>query len=333
MKLKKHLRTTLLLALGGLTLAACGSDKEGAPETVRQPVNLKAEIFTINAGEAAIWKGGQAVGIYMLKENTNEVVDTYANVKYVADNRGTTGYLVPADNQPMYYPADGSNVDFKVYYPYNPEVEQTLRAVEAYTEVRVDEHTAPDGFLYSRNAKGSNANTEASTVQIKSMLSQVSIDFHCTLDGASKLEAHIKNIATRARFDLMQGMFVEYTTEEDAVLPMTGTKNTVGGNTVFSMSSVIFSGQVPEKAQLEVIVKDSKDKILKEYLPIALTKVLEVEQQENQVEENTQYNIDAQLTEREDITTQVSSTASICIMNWNGSGDDADINVARPTGD
>ena len=80
------------------------------------------------------------------------------------------------------------------------------------------------------------------------------------------------------------------------------------------------------------MVKDSKDKILKEYRPIALTKVLEVEQKENQVEENTQYNIDAQLTEREDITTQVSSTASICIMNWNGSGDDAETNVARPEG-
>lgn len=321
--------TLLLLSL----LASCSSNQEPV-DFDRQPVVLKAEIFTIGSDVATVWSGGQAVGVYMVKSSTDELV--YANMKHFADNRGTTGYMVPDGNVPMYYPDDGSEVEFKVYYPYDPDASGSTvatRAVEAYTEVRVDEHTAPDGFLYSRNAKGSNANTEASTVQIKSMLSQVSIDFNCNLDGASKLEAHIKNISTRARFDLMQGMFVEYSTEEDAVLPMTGTKQTVGGNTVFSMSAVILSGVVPEEAELELVLtyRDEKNQeVVKKYNPIALKQALDLKQEGAKAEENTQYNITASLTESDDVATVVESKTAICIYNWAGASGDPDEDVARP---
>lgn len=95
-----------------------------------RPVILKAEVFTADNDAGTVWSGGQSIGVYMLKSGTSEVVGDHANLKFLADNRGSTGYLVPADNIPAYYPTDGTEVDFRVYYPYNQKRADTQFGTE-----------------------------------------------------------------------------------------------------------------------------------------------------------------------------------------------------------
>lgn len=330
MKTRKKILASLLLYLSAAAFTACSSEDGKEEAAVRQPIVLNGEVFSIDSKVGTVWSGGQAVGVYMLKSGTAEVVDNYANVKYLADNRGATGYLVPADNEPMYLPADGSQVDIRAYYPYDPNAgKATSRAADIYTtEVVIDEKTKPDDFLYSQNSKGlSNSNTHT-TVEIRSMLSLVKIDFECSLDGGAGLRAHIKNIANRAVFNLIEGKFTNYSVETETPLPMTGTTTQNTNSVTFNMKAVILPGQINRETVLTITVNDDKGNILKEYNPVSLQDVLELK--EEQVEENTQYNVAAQLTEKDEIETQLTGTSAICILNWTGGNDSPEGGVAHP---
>lgn len=323
-----------LFTLSALLCAATGcSSSDDEPVKQRQPVVLKGEIFALDSDVATVWSGGQAVGVYMVKKGTNEVIDGYANKKHFADNRGVTGYLVPADNVPMYLPDDGTEVDYRVYYPYDPEVKTDADAStrsyleSAYTEVIVDINTEPDGFLYCRNSKYSTGQKE-SVIQLKSMLSVVSIQFECPADTKS-LTATIKGTATKGLFDLMEGQFVNRIVEENKPLKMTGTKESTPESTTFTMQSVILSGEVEEKAEIEITTTNTQNETTT-YSPLPLNQTIEVHETDNKAEENTQYNVTAQITEgKSEITTEVTSKSSIVVLKW-VEDDEEGGGVARP---
>ena len=310
-----------LFTLSSLLWAATGcSSSDDEPVKQRQPVVLKGEIFAIGSDVATVWSGGQTVGVYMVKKGTNEVVDNYANKKHFADNRGTTGYLVPADNVPMYLPDDGTEVDYRVYYPYDPDVKSDLNDLtktyheKAYKEVTIGEKTKPDGFLFARNAK-SNKEEKVSTIQMKSMLSVVSMQVECPKETKS-LTATIKSTATKAIFDLMEGKFVKRVVEEEKPLKMTGTKDSTPESTTFTVQSVILSGQVEEEATIEITTTNNQNETTT-YQPLPLNQTIEVHETDNKAEENTQYNVSAQITEGSNqVTTEVTSKSSIVILKW-----------------
>ena len=45
---------------------------------------------------------------------------------------------------------------------------------------------------------------------------------------------------------------------------------------------------------------------------------------------NTQYDVAAQLTDNDNIETQLIGTSSICILNWTGGEEDPEGGIARP---
>lgn len=324
-----------LFTLSALLCAATGcSSSDDEPVKQRQPVVLKGEIFALDSDVATVWSGGQAVGVYMVKKGTNEVIDGYANKKHFADNRGVTGYLVPADNVPMYLPDDGTEVDYRVYYPYDPEVKtdadvSTRSYLEsAYCEVIVDKNTAPDGFLYSRNSNYSTAQKE-SVIQLKSMLSVVNLQVECPADTKS-LTATIKGTATKGLFDLMEGQFVKREVEVEKELPMKGTKESTSESTTFTMEAVILSGLVEMQSFLEILSVNTQNEVTT-YDPLPLAQIIEVDKTDNVAEENTQYNVSAQITEGSNqITTKLLDKSSIVILKWVEDEEDPIGGVARP---
>ena len=68
--------------------------------------------------------------------------------------------------------------------------------------------------------------------------------------------------------------------------------------------------------------------MLKTYTPIDLHEILEL--QDKQLPENTQYDVAAQLTDNDNIETQLIGTSSICILNWTGGEEDPEGGIARP---
>lgn len=319
----------LLLWPAGLGVTSCSGD-EPSGGTAPRPVVLKAEIFSFNSSVPTVWAGGQSVGVYMLKSGTQEVYGEYANVEYLADNRGTTGYLVPVSNTPIYLPADGSRVDFRVYYPYDKTV-QTRAMVKNTTRVEIDESTPGDGFLYSQNSRGVSYNYNQSTVQIKSMLSVVKMDVYCNVTDAYTLTATIRHTATRAVFDLLEGAFTERKVDEEHPLELNVTKQGEDDQMQFTMQATLLSGEVEEDAVIEISVENKQGEVVKTYEPAPLSEVMELPQDEG-ASENTSYEVDVQLNENSNqITTQVTAKTQIVILNWTGGDDDSETGVARPT--
>ena len=122
------LKILFWIGAAACTVAACSDDKE-EPKPARQEVVLEGEILTLGSDKTAQWKGGEEVGIYMLKAGTTEIVDNYANVKHIAEIRDNKLYFVPADKVPMYFPEDGSEVSIRAYYPYLEGVNPTMQEI------------------------------------------------------------------------------------------------------------------------------------------------------------------------------------------------------------
>lgn len=310
-----------------LGMLSCSDDKTEDGNGPR-PVILKAEVFTAENEAGTVWNGGQSIGVYMLKSGTSEVIGDHANLKFLADNRGSTGNLVPADNNPAYYPTDGTEVDFRVYYPYNENV-QTRSLGLNQTEVVINNTTKPDALLYSDNCRGKNG-SDRPTVQIKSMLSLIKMELHSDIKDAASVTATISKTATRAIFDIIEGKFVGRTVEEGNPIEITANKQTGTSGDIFNLQTSILSGLMEADAVIEIAVKDKSGNVFKSYKPASLRKVLDLG--EDQIaEENTQYAIDVQLNgNSEHITTQLAAKTQIVILKWNGNDDSATGGIARP---
>lgn len=310
-----------------LGFQSCSDDKtEG--ESNPQPVILKAEVYTAGNETGTVWNSGQSLGVYMLKNGTREIAGEHANLKFLADNRGSTGYLVPADNVPVYYPEDGTKVDFRVYYPYDEKIKTRSQDLHQ-TEVVITDKTQADALLYSDNSQG-NDGSGRPTVQLRSMLSAVKLDMHCDMEEAATITATIRNTAIRAVFDVIEGKFVKRPLEEGSSLQLTATRKTSTSGDIFTLQATLLSGVMEEGAEIEIEVKDKAGKVITSYQPAKLRKVLDLGK-DNVAEENTQYEIDGQLNAgSENITTQMAAKTQIVILKWNGNDDSAIGGIARP---
>ena len=310
-----------------LGFQSCSDDKtEG--EANPRPVILKAEVYTAGHETGTVLSSGQSLGVYILKNGTREIMGENANLKFLADNRGATGYLVPADNVPIYYPEDGTKVDFRVYYPYDEKIRTRSQDLHQ-TEVVITDKTKADALLYSDNSQGNDGSIRPS-VQLRSMLSAVKMDMHCDMEEAASITATIRNTAIRAVFDIIEGKFMKRTLDEGSPLQLTASRQTSTSGDVFTLQATLLSGVMEEGAEIEIEVKDKAGKVIKSYQPANLRKVLDLGK-DNVAEENTQYEIDGQLNaSSENITTQVAAKTQIVILKWNGNDDSAIGGIARP---
>ena len=344
--MKKKWINYLLLLPALLLGTACSNDDGGGEGDNRIPVVLKAEVYTINSNVATVWSGGQRVGVFMLKKGTNEVMSEYFNKEHIADNRGATGYLVPADNIPMYYPDDGTEVEFRVYYPYEPNLETMPITREAqenwdstyWETIIVDQDTKADQYAFGKNYlledDAYDKKEEFGLVYLRPILSEVKVDIHCTDANVKSLTATIQGMATQAKLDVINGKILNRQVEHN--IPMkTISTNEGDGSTTHSMSTVIIPGELEADATMQVTAQVTNSETgkteTKKYDSVLVSQMLQINQEKDEeVEQNTEYTIEAQLTENSStITTQLTGKKSIVVLKWT-EDDDEEGGVARP---
>jgi hypothetical protein len=117
----KTYRFSPLLAATLLAAGCAKNNDPGGPPENCDPVHFNATITqtpggnqTRTTGGGNAWAQGDRVGVFMTAAGTGGGT-IEANHPYTA---ATTGALTP-DGNPMYYPQDGSAVDFTAYYPYD----------------------------------------------------------------------------------------------------------------------------------------------------------------------------------------------------------------------
>ncbi|MGC3978603.1 MAG: fimbrillin family protein [Paludibacteraceae bacterium] len=133
----------LLLLLPLLWPAGCSSDED---TNIQPEVKPGDEVqFNIGFGPSTrattdiafntVFEDGDEIGVFALKEGTTDVVAQ--NVRLVRINGN---WVSATDADKIYYPLDGSKLDFYAYYPYLGDHNTTMDNLSF--EVKADQSTA-----------------------------------------------------------------------------------------------------------------------------------------------------------------------------------------------
>lgn len=201
MKLGKFLFTG---SLSLFALAACVSnDDKSEWNDGSQAINFTSSIQGLNTRAAnAEWTAGDKVGIFMKAANGDLSAATAANKLHTTDKNGNLT-ASNAENA-LYYPTDGSSVDFVAYYPYVTSLAGTTYKVDVATQT---DQPAID-LLYSDNAKDFAKGTSSTPqLQFAHMLSQIvfNIEKDATIPTLNGLKVTFKGLNTKADFTLADG--------------------------------------------------------------------------------------------------------------------------------
>ncbi|MBQ8674389.1 MAG: fimbrillin family protein [Bacteroides sp.] len=312
---KKNTYGHLLLGLLALLVIAC-KDKDEKGGIAPTPVSLKAGIYTIQAEEGSVWKAGEEFGVFMLKNGTSQVVADYANLLHTADDYSATGYLVP-DGEPMYYPTDGSLVDFIAYHPYDAQAGNTRASGYIVSfDLTNQQKASPDDFIYSNEGRGRSASGGSYELQLKPVLAQVVVELvpgsGYTDDDLKARDVTLRHMPVKAAFNLLEGRFLSPETSADVVL-----KAVTGA--AARREVVLLPGEVPDDMVLAVDMEAGGQ-------PFSLTGRL------NSVvphaEANTRYEVRVKVTP-DGLEPTLVSTSPIYVLDWQNDGDNVDEEIVE----
>lgn len=178
-----------------------------------QAINFTSSIQGLNTRAAnAEWTAGDKVGIFMKAANGDLSAATAANKLHTTDKNGNLT-ASNAENA-LYYPTDGSSVDFVAYYPYVISLPGNTYKVDVTTQT---DKPAID-LLYSDNAKGFAKGASGSPqLTFTHMLSQIvfNIEKDATIPTLDGLKVTFKGMNTKADFTLADGKLINAGTVAD----------------------------------------------------------------------------------------------------------------------
>lgn len=110
------------LTVSVLFTAGCSSNEpmDEQPVAARFSAGIK-QALPLQASHTKVsgntWEAGDVIGIFMVERGTIQIAQQTANKQHTA-TAGTTANFTPATGHEIYYPLNGSSVNFIAYYPY-----------------------------------------------------------------------------------------------------------------------------------------------------------------------------------------------------------------------
>lgn len=201
MKLEKLFFATVLL---GLAFTACvDNDDKSEWNDGSQPISFTSSIKGVNTRAVdSKWTAGDKIGVFM-KATSGDLASAIAvNKQHATDANGNVS-AVDADNA-LYYPTDGSSVDFIAYYPYTASLTGNVY------KVNVADQSKPENIdlLYSNNATGfAKGTANKPQLQFAHQLSQIvfNITKDATVPSLNGLTVTFEGMNTTADFALANG--------------------------------------------------------------------------------------------------------------------------------
>lgn len=213
MKLGKLL---LMGMLSSFVFTACvDNDDKSEWNDGSQPVSFTSSIKGVKTRAIDTkWTAGDKVGIFMKAAGGELTAATGVNKLHTTDANGN----LTASNaeSALYYPTDGSSVDFIAYYPYSTSLAGTTYKVDVVSQT---DQPAID-LLYSNNAMGFAKGAAAKPqLQFTHMLSQIifNIEKDNTIPTLNGLKVTFKGMNTKADFALADGTLSNAGTPTDIV--------------------------------------------------------------------------------------------------------------------
>lgn len=206
MKIRNVLGALLFLVSGFIS---CEDNSLSEKERNRLPVQftsgIDGEIQSRVTGTK--WDSGDAIGIFMKRNgqllSAATILEDADNLEYTA---GEKGMFIPAAFRWIYYPADGSKVDFIAYYPYQENLTDYIYKVDLAhqpTASSVD-------LLYADGAKGLAMGEERVTLSFSHQLSRVILNITAGegIKDLTGLNVVFSGLKTKADFALAEGTLV-----------------------------------------------------------------------------------------------------------------------------
>lgn len=302
----QNIRFLLMLPVGvalAIALQGCRHDDNPAPVAEVSAV-IVASVYDIDADTPSVWHSGEAFGVYMLGNGNKPLA---ANARHFADDRGVTGYLVP-EGKPLVFPADGAGVAVTAYYPFDPKAADNGDVVT----VTVTEGTAPDAYLWAMDPE-SGVGSPKVTLDFRSTLARIKGRVLCSDPEVAGISARLEGAPRSCGFDVAAGRYVGI---PDCNSPIGVAVRKAGG--AFDLSAVIVAtataaSRAGESAYLVVVSLDSDGNVIKEYPPVNMEDLLDLDN--GAFAPNTSYNFAGDISS-EGLDIQFTGTSPICILNW-----------------
>ncbi|MDR0538635.1 MAG: SUMF1/EgtB/PvdO family nonheme iron enzyme [Tannerellaceae bacterium] len=205
----------------------------GEVEAVKFSSRQSASKSSTRTTENSQWEEGDAVGIYMLRDASDDIDNSNfiqymlsSNKKYVANlSSGEAEFKPATPNQLIIYPENHEiPLRFIAYYPHSNNV------FNNYCTIDLSDQSNPSAidFLYSRNARNHTIDQGTVNLHFKHILSKVIINIHKeegTKINTSNMLAYIQGASSVANFNLADGSFTTTYTPGEG-FPLLGIKAT-----------------------------------------------------------------------------------------------------------
>lgn len=197
---KKHYLWALPLAF---LLAACGKD-EGATAVYDNayPLVVTAQNVGFEADKAAqLYAKGENIGVSMLEEGTDNLVEPYFNVGFNSGGIGSYFTANQSDSVPV-FPSNGDKRDLAAYYPRMAEVTDNQLNVDLTTEQELAFNLQFD------RVSGLNKDNREAAFKLKHVFAMVSADIAPEVSYSS-MKVEVKNTALKGSLNVLNGTLTE----------------------------------------------------------------------------------------------------------------------------
>ncbi|MEN0052045.1 MAG: fimbrillin family protein [Mucilaginibacter sp.] len=260
MRIKSLLISAFALLL--IFISACKKDNKrdepGAPHAeVQFSSVISGQIKTKAVNDT--WEANDAIGVFM-KTGTGLSNVLAANKSYTTAGDGT--FTATSADQTIFYPEDGSSVDFIAYYPYK----QSLTNNSYPVNVTDQSLQAATDLMYANNAMGLSKNSSNAQLVFVHQLSkiQITVKNGVGIPDLNGLRTTISGLKTTANFDLATGVLSgqgqtadiqaktnaqnSITTSEAIVLPTTDETNI---KVIFVLGTKTYTWALPAGTKFE----------------------------------------------------------------------------------
>lgn len=197
---KRNYLWTLSLAF---LLAACG--KDDGPTAVYDnayPLVVTAQNVGFEADKAAqLYAKGENIGVSMLEEGTDNLVEPYFNVGFNSGGIGSYFTANQSDSVPV-FPSNGDKRDLAAYYPRMAEVTDNQLNVDLTTEQELAFNLQFD------RVNGLNKDNREAAFKLKHVFAMISADITPEVSYSS-MKVEVKNTALKGSLNVLNGTLTE----------------------------------------------------------------------------------------------------------------------------
>lgn len=146
------------MAAALILTAGCTNDNEGtnAPADGRVALQVTGGIHVQTRAHDTEWDKNDQIGIYMFAAGSTTALEGMENIPYKTES-GTAAFA--PSGTVIYFPTDGSNVDFRAWYPYEDVAEkwtadltdQSSQAALDLMTAHAKSNTETGGIAYNKN--------------------------------------------------------------------------------------------------------------------------------------------------------------------------------------